>query len=61
MAGLVLLVCTMASALLLVLRVAGSDTVAVWLVVAMAVWFGFAWFVLPAVAWHRAVTPKNRE
>ncbi|MEW2544225.1 DUF6328 family protein [Streptomyces sp. NPDC047002] len=60
-AGLVLLVCTMASALLLVLRVAGSDTVAVWLVVGMVVWFGFAWFVLPAVARHRAVAPKERE
>ncbi|GGT37458.1 DUF6328 family protein [Streptomyces kurssanovii] len=50
--GLVLLLCTMASALLLILRVVLDDTIALWLVVAMVVWFVVCWFVLPA--WTRA-------
>jgi Family of unknown function (DUF6328) len=59
--GLVLLVCTMAAALLLVLRVAGSDTAAMWIVVGMVVWFGLAWFVLPAIAWHHGLVERNRN
>ncbi|MGN9794898.1 DUF6328 family protein [Streptomyces sp. OZ13] len=50
--GLVLLLCTMAAALLLILRVVLDDTIALWLVVAMVVWFVVCWFVLPA--WTRA-------
>jgi len=50
--GLVLLLCTMAFALLLILRVVLDDTIALWLVVAMVVWFVVCWFVLPA--WTRA-------
>ncbi|ALC25220.1 DUF6328 family protein [Streptomyces pristinaespiralis] len=46
--GLVLLLCTMASALLLILRVVLDDTIALWLVIAMVVWFVVCWFVLPA-------------
>ncbi|MEU0375048.1 DUF6328 family protein [Streptomyces sp. NPDC006283] len=49
--GLVLLLCTMASALLLILRVVLDDTIALWLVIAMVVWFVVCWFVLPA--WTR--------
>ncbi|AZK92952.1 MULTISPECIES: DUF6328 family protein [Streptomyces] len=45
--GLVLLLCTMAAALLLVLRVALHNPLAVWLVVPMALWFVLCWFVLP--------------
>ncbi|WP_329129930.1 DUF6328 family protein [Streptomyces sp. NBC_01476] len=52
--GLVLLLCTMASSLLLVLRVAIRDTSAAWLVGAMAVWFVLCWFVLPLWARHRS-------
>ncbi|MFI9626061.1 DUF6328 family protein [Streptomyces sp. NPDC052042] len=46
--GLVLLFCTMCSALLLVLRVALHDALALWLVGAMALWFLVCWFALPA-------------
>jgi hypothetical protein len=59
--GLVLLVCTMAAALLLVLRVAGSDTAAMWIVVGMVVWFAAAWFVLPALAWHLNLRATARK
>ncbi|MFF3290961.1 DUF6328 family protein [Streptomyces sp. NPDC003023] len=51
MLGLLLLLCTMAAALLLILRVVLDDTLALWLVVAMVVWFVVCWFVLPA--WTR--------
>ncbi|AVZ71421.1 hypothetical protein SLUN_03560 [Streptomyces lunaelactis] len=59
--GLVLLLCTMASALLLILRVVLDDSLALWLVVGMVVWFSLCWFVLPA--WTRATNPtvKQRE
>lgn len=59
--GLVLLVCTMAAALLLVLRVAGGETVAIPIVAGMVVWFGLAWLVLPAVARHRAMSADESE
>ncbi|NWF25415.1 hypothetical protein HW130_03910 [Streptomyces sp. PKU-EA00015] len=51
MLGLVLLLCTMASALLLILRVVVDDAHAAWLVVGMVVWFVVCWFVLPV--WTR--------
>ncbi|WP_327351700.1 DUF6328 family protein [Streptomyces sp. NBC_01304] len=50
--GLVLLLCTMTSALLLILRVALHNTVALWLVGAVVLWFVLCWFVLPAWARH---------
>ncbi|MGW3621987.1 DUF6328 family protein [Streptomyces sp. NPDC000880] len=50
--GLFLLLCTMASALLLILRVVVDDTLALWLVVGVVVWFVLCWLVLPA--WARA-------
>jgi hypothetical protein len=45
--GLVLLLCTMAAALLLILRVIVADSLALWLVVGMVLWFVICWFVLP--------------
>lgn len=45
--GLALLVCTMASALLLILRLVVGDTDAVWLVALMVAWFVLWWFLLP--------------
>ncbi|MFD4137762.1 DUF6328 family protein [Streptomyces sp. NPDC058572] len=56
--GLILLLCTMASALLLILRVAIADTTATWLVVGMVVWFVLCWFLLPA--WVR-ITHSDSE
>ncbi|MER6914368.1 DUF6328 family protein [Streptomyces sp. NPDC000594] len=47
LAGLALLLGTMASALLLILRVVLHDPLAVWLVVGMVVWFVLCWVVLP--------------
>ncbi|MFH8369389.1 DUF6328 family protein [Streptomyces sp. NPDC018031] len=55
MAGLVLLLCTMAAALLLILRLAVHDTTAVWLVAVMVVWFVVCWFVLPVWARHKTL------
>ncbi|MFI5758567.1 DUF6328 family protein [Streptomyces sp. NPDC051569] len=54
--GLLLLLGTMASALLLILRLAVADFLAGWLVGAMVTWFVLCWFVLPAFARHRART-----
>jgi hypothetical protein len=51
--GLVLLLCTMASSLLLVLRLALHGSTAAWLVGGMAAWFGLCWFVVPLWAVHR--------
>ncbi|WP_051746178.1 DUF6328 family protein [Streptomyces scopuliridis] len=50
--GLALLFCTMASALLLILRLAVNHTLALWLVGVMAVWFVLCWGVPPALARH---------
>ncbi|MCX4734078.1 DUF6328 family protein [Streptomyces sp. NBC_01363] len=52
--GLVLLFCTMCSALLLILRVALHNSVALWLVGGMALWFLICWFVFPAWALARS-------
>ncbi|MFI6079578.1 DUF6328 family protein [Streptomyces sp. NPDC051217] len=50
--GLVFLLCTMASALLLILRVALHNAVALWIVAGLVVGFVLCWFVLPAWALH---------
>ncbi len=50
--GLVLLLCTMALALLLILRLALHSTLALWLVGGLVAWFVLCWFVLPAWARH---------
>ncbi|MEI5031997.1 DUF6328 family protein [Streptomyces sp. S1A(2023)] len=51
--GLVLLFCTMCSVLLLILRVALHNQLALWLVGAMALWFVACWFVFPVWALAR--------
>jgi hypothetical protein len=57
--GLVFLLCTMASALLLILRVALHNAVALWIVAGLVVWFVLCWFVLPA--WARRDGTAARE
>ncbi|WP_051338168.1 DUF6328 family protein [Streptomyces flavidovirens] len=48
--GLVLMLGTMASALLLILRVAMHDATALWLVGGLVLWVVLCWFVLPVWA-----------
>jgi hypothetical protein len=50
--GLFLLLCTMVTALLLVLRLATDDGLAAWLVAALAAWFALWWFGLPLWTRH---------
>ncbi|GHH14532.1 DUF6328 family protein [Streptomyces lanatus] len=52
--GLLLLLCTMAGSLLLILRVATHDDFVVWLVAGIVVWYVLCWFVLPLWARRRA-------
>ncbi|MEC3992351.1 DUF6328 family protein [Actinacidiphila sp. DG2A-62] len=52
--GLLLLLCTMACSLLLVLRVAMADTGAAWLVGGVVAWFVLCWSVVPLWARHRS-------
>ncbi|MCX5243108.1 DUF6328 family protein [Streptomyces prunicolor] len=54
--GLVLLLATMTSALLLVLRVATHDAYVPWLVAGVVTWYLLCWFVLPLWARHRYTT-----
>ncbi|MFI7382737.1 DUF6328 family protein [Streptomyces sp. NPDC049813] len=51
--GLVLLLCTLTSALFLILRVATHDPLAPVLVAGVLAWYVLCWFVLPAWARHR--------
>lgn len=57
--GLGLLFCTMCSTLLLIMRVALHNVVALWLVGAMALWFLVCWFVFPlwAIARNNGLRP----
>ncbi|MEU1329212.1 DUF6328 family protein [Streptomyces sp. NPDC005865] len=55
--GLILLLGTLTSALLLILRVATDDTVVPWLVAGVVGWYLLCWFVLPMWARHRHTTP----
>ncbi|MER5460088.1 DUF6328 family protein [Streptomyces sp. NPDC002668] len=55
--GLFLLLCTMASSLLLILRLVVDDTLALWLVVGMVGWFVVCWILLPL--WTRATNPPR--
>ncbi|MEU1349030.1 DUF6328 family protein [Streptomyces sp. NPDC005775] len=57
--GLILLFCTMCSALLLILRVALHNALALWLVGGMALWFVVCWFVFPV--WALARSHGRRE
>ncbi len=59
MLGLGLLFCTMCSTLLLILRVALHNTLALWLVGAMALWFLVCWFVFPLWAVARGRAPSD--
>lgn len=56
--GLVLLLCTVTSALLLVLRVALDNTLALFLAAGIVAWFILCWFVLPV--WARITQPSSR-
>jgi hypothetical protein len=51
--GLVLLLCTVASSLLLILRVALHSALAPWLVAGVVCWYVCCWFVLPGLARRR--------
>ncbi|MEU0957699.1 DUF6328 family protein [Streptomyces niveus] len=57
--GLVFLLCTMASALLLILRVALHNATALWIVAGLVVWFVLCWFVLPA--WARRDSARDAD
>ncbi|MFG2123602.1 DUF6328 family protein [Streptomyces sp. NPDC048710] len=59
MTGLLLLLCTMASALLLILRVAHLGAVADWIVTAMLLWFVLCWFAVPLWARARATATED--
>ncbi|MEU3609524.1 DUF6328 family protein [Streptomyces sp. NPDC035033] len=48
--GVVLLYLTMVSTFLLITRMVLDDTIALWLVVVMALWLGLCWFVVPLIA-----------
>ncbi|MCH0566595.1 DUF6328 family protein [Streptomyces sp. MUM 2J] len=56
LAGLVLLLATMASSLLLILRVATHGTFVPWLVTAVVAWYLLCWFALPLWARRRHTT-----
>ncbi|WP_406378862.1 DUF6328 family protein [Streptomyces sp. NBC_01618] len=58
--GLVLLLCTMCSSLLLILRVALHNSLALWLVGGMALWFLICWFVFPARALARSSRDRDK-
>ncbi|MEU6387806.1 DUF6328 family protein [Streptomyces sp. NPDC046939] len=58
--GLVLLVCTLTSALLLILRVAMHDSLVPALVAVVLAWYLLCWFVLPAWV-RRRHTEANEE
>ncbi|MEU2510033.1 DUF6328 family protein [Streptomyces sp. NPDC007863] len=48
--GVVLLYLTMVSTFLLIMRMVLDDTIALWLVVLMALWLALCWFLVPLVA-----------
>ncbi|AJT62664.1 DUF6328 family protein [Streptomyces chattanoogensis] len=56
--GAVLLLATVASALLLVLRIAIKDSVVPWIVAGLMVWFLLCWFALPLWARHHYPSRK---
>ncbi|MFF7726728.1 DUF6328 family protein [Streptomyces sp. NPDC008001] len=58
MAGVVLLLCTVASSLLLILRVALHNSAVPWLVAGIVLWLIVCWFGLPCWALHR-YRPKD--
>ncbi|MFE1774347.1 DUF6328 family protein [Streptomyces sp. NPDC059008] len=61
MVGIVLLLATVTSALLLILRVAMDDSAVPWIVAGLAAWFMACWFALPAWALRRYTrTPPKK-
>jgi hypothetical protein len=60
-AGLVLLLATMTSALLLVLRVALHDSATAWLVAAVVAWYVLCWYGLPLWARRRYTSHAGHE
>lgn len=52
--GIVLLLATVTSALLLILRVALHGAVVLWVVAGLVVWFLLCWFALPVWVLHRS-------
>ncbi|MFI8823599.1 DUF6328 family protein [Streptomyces sp. NPDC053431] len=58
--GLVLLLATLACALLLILRVATGATFVPWLVAGLVFWYLLCWFVLPLWVRHR-YTAQDRK
>ncbi|MFI9045514.1 DUF6328 family protein [Streptomyces sp. NPDC053427] len=58
--GVVLLLATVTSALLLILRIAINDSAVPWIVAGLVVWFTLCWFVLPAWARHHYGTKKGQ-
>lgn len=58
--GLVLLLCTLTSALLLILRVAMRDPIVPVLVAAVLAWYLLCWFVLPAWARRQHTEEENQ-
>ncbi|MFZ3492806.1 DUF6328 family protein [Streptomyces sp. 5.8] len=59
--GLLLLLATSTSALLLVLRVATGNALATWLVVGVFAWYVLCWFVLPLWARVRYTAGNDPE
>ncbi|MGW7579393.1 DUF6328 family protein [Streptomyces sp. NPDC054765] len=51
--GIILLLGTVASALLLILRIALHNSAVPWIVTGLVVWFMICWFALPAWILHR--------
>ncbi|ARF58826.1 DUF6328 family protein [Streptomyces gilvosporeus] len=56
--GVVLLLATVACALLLIVRLALNNGAAIWIVAGLMVWFVVCWFALPA--WARHHYPARR-
>ncbi|MEV4436055.1 DUF6328 family protein [Streptomyces sp. NPDC049555] len=58
MVGVVLLLCTVTSSLLLILRIAMPGTAVPWVVAGLVAWLVLCWFGLPLWARHRYLTKK---
>ncbi|MFE5941740.1 DUF6328 family protein [Streptomyces sp. NPDC056480] len=58
--GILLLLATLTSALVLILRVATDDAIVPWLVAGVLAWYLLCWFALPLWARSRS-TAKRRE
>ncbi|GAA2716326.1 MULTISPECIES: DUF6328 family protein [Streptomyces] len=58
MVGVVLLLCTVTSSLLLILRIAMPGTAVPWVVAVLVAWLVLCWFGLPLWARHRYLTKK---